>query len=215
MRQLNLIVILLVTSLLFACSSTKISSSWKAKNTETKIYRNIIVWGILPQKDSALRKEMETHLVNDLLSKGYHAFSSLEVYRLKAYKKLTAGEIVDEFKSTAVDAVITLVLLNKEKEEKYYAATILSQPAGNYGNLDRYYSNVYEKVFTPGYYLSTTNYFWETNLFEVNGDKLIYAVKTKSFDPLSSEKLAHENGLRIIKDMLKKKIIVDKIHTED
>jgi hypothetical protein len=214
MRQLNFFVILLITSLGLACNSTKISSSWKAENTATKIYRNIMVWGILPQNDSTLRKKMETHLVNDLVSKGYHAVSSLEVYRLNAYKKLNAGEIVDEFKSTAVDAVITLVLLNKEKEEKYYAATILNQPAGNYGNLDRYYSTVYEKILTPGYYLSTTNYFWETNLFEVNRDKLIYVVKTKSFDPLSSEKLAHENGLRIIKDMLKKKIIVDKIPKE-
>ena len=129
------------------------------------------------------------------------------MYKSKAYKKLTAQEIVNEFKATGVDAVITMVLLDKEKEEKYYPAGVFNQPVNGEGNLNNYYSNTYEKVFTPGYYISTTNYFWESNLFEVAGDKLTYSVHTKSFDPASTEALAHENGLLIIKDMIKQKII--------
>ena len=38
---------------------------------------------------------------------------------------------------------------------------------------------------------------------------MTYSVRTKSFDPLTTEKLAHENGLQIIKDMVKKKLILD------
>lgn len=174
-----------------------------------------MVWGILPEKDSTVRKHIETHLVNDLIGKGYHAISSLDVYQAKAYQKLSASEIVDEFRSTGVDAVITLVLLSKEKEDKYYPGGFFNQPVNTYGNLERYSSNMYERVFTPGYYISSTNYFWEANLFEVAEDKLTYSVRTKSFDPASTETLAHENGLKIMKDMLKKKIIMNRIPVED
>jgi hypothetical protein len=212
---MKLIACLIATALIFSCSTTKITSSWKAENAVTKPYHNIMVWGILPENDSTLRKQIETHIVNDLIDKGYHAVSSLEVYKSKAYKKLTAKEIVDEFNTTGVDAVITMVLLDKEKEKIYYPGGIFNQPENMNGNLDRYYSLTYEKVFTPGYYISTTNYFWEANLFEVAGDKLTYSVHTKSFEPASTEALAHENGLMIIKDMLKKKVIIDQIPKKD
>ena len=202
---------MMASAFLFSCSSTKINSSWKAENAQTKPYHNVMVWGLMTEKDSSLRKQMETHLVNDLVSKGYHAVSSLDVYKAKAYKKLAAIEIVDEFKLTGIDAVITIALLNQEKEEKYYPGGFYNQPANTnlYGSLDKYYSGIYERVYTPGYYITTTTYFWESSFFEVKADKMIYAVRTNSFDPNTTETLAHENGLKIIKDMVKKKVILD------
>lgn len=111
--------------------------------------------------------------------------------------------------------MLSIVLLNKEKEEKYYPGGYFNQPANNYGNFDRYYSNVYERVLTPGYYVKTTNYYWESNLFEIPADKLVYSVHTKSFDPYTTDLLAHENGLLIIKDMVKKKIIKKPLPPEE
>lgn len=169
----------------------------------------------MPETDSAVRRQMETHMVNDLIGKGYHALASLEVYEAKAYSKLNAEEIVSEFKSTGVDAVITLVMLDKQKEDKYYPSEILTQPTNPTSNLDNYYSRMYEKVFMPGYYLSTTNYFWEANLFEVDVDRRVYFVRTRSFDPASTEVLAHENGRVILKNMLKQKLIKDQIPKEN
>ncbi len=199
--------ILLGVGTLAACKATKITSSWVADDHVIKPYHNIMVWGILPEVDSNLRKQMETHLVKDLVSKGYHAIASLDVYEEKAYKKLTNAEIVNEFKSTGVDAVMTVVLLSKEKEEKYYPGGYFNQPVNNYGNLDNYYSTVFERVLIPGYYVSTTDYYWQSNLFEIKNDKMVYSVQTKSFDPYTTELLAHENGIMIIKNMVKKKII--------
>lgn len=211
MKVKTAIPVIILTSIFISCSSTKISSSWKDKNAQTKPYHNIMIWGLLPEKDSALRHHMEKHLVNDLAAKGYHAVSSIDVYKAKAYKKLTAAEILDEFKNTGIDAVITLVLLNKEKEEKYYPAGFYNQSVNENmrDGLDKYYSGVYERVFTPGYYITTTTYFWEGSLFEMNNNKMIYRVQTKSFDPYNTEMLAHENGLKMINDMIKKKVIVE------
>lgn len=169
-----------------------------------------MVWGILTEKDSSLREKMETHLVNDLAGKGYHAISSSSVFGSRAYKKLSEKEIVEQFKNSGVDAVITIVLLDKSKEEVYVPPTILNNPSA-FDHVDKYYSTVYDKIFSPGYYVSTTNYFWESNLFEVSADKHIYSVRTKSFDPASAGMQAHESGLIIIKDMIKKKVIPDRV----
>ncbi|MEP7254635.1 MAG: hypothetical protein ABI666_02610 [Ferruginibacter sp.] len=213
MKTNKIIILILSGAFLLSCSSTKITSSWKAENTGTKIYHNIMVWGILTEKDSALREKMETHLVNDLAGKGYHAISSLNVLGSKVYRKLSEKEIVDQFKNSGVDAVITIVLLDKSKEQVYVPASIINNPAA-FDHVDRYYSNIYDKVFSPGYYVTTTNYFWESNLFEVSADKLVYSVRTKSFDPSSTGIQAHENGVSILKDMLKKKVILDRVKEE-
>lgn len=215
MKLDKIVVAVLLIGVSFSCSSTKIIDSWRDANSITKPYHNVMVWAIIPEKDSILRKQIENHLVNDLVGKAYHAVSSYEVYKTKAYKKLTTQEILDEFKATGVDAVVTLVLLDKRQEDKYYPAGFYSQGVNNTGKLDTYYSAMYERVFTPGYYITSTSYFWEANLFEVADDKRVYAVRTISFDPASTETLAHENGIRIMKDMLKQKVILDHITTTD
>jgi hypothetical protein len=209
MKTSAIIPAIIIASCLSSCGSTKITSSWKAENAKTKPYHNIMVWGLLTEKDSNTRRLMETHLVNDLVSKGYHAVSSIDVYREKAYKKISSAEILEEFKNTGIDAVITIALLDKQKEEQYYPRGLHNEPVNMYGNLDKYYSTIYEKVFSPGYYISTTTYFWETNLFELPGAAITYSARTKSFDPSTTNELAHENGQLIIKDMVKKKLILD------
>lgn len=209
MKLSKLLAAFFVSTFIFSCNSTKITSSFKTDNAIAAPYSHIMVWAILTEKDSIVRKQMETHLVNDLIGKGYHAVSSVQVYESKAYKKFTSKEIVDEFKTTGIDAVITLVLLNKEKEDKFYPAGVFNQSINNDGKLDKYYSTIYEKVFTPGYNISSTNYFWEANLFQVANDDRIYSVRTSSFNPASTEALAHKNGQVIIKDMIKKKVIKD------
>ena len=210
MKINKILIVIFSGAFLFSCSSTKITSSWKAESTSTKIYHNIMVWGILTEKDSSLREKMETHLVNDLAVKGYHAISSSSVFGSRAYKKLSEKEIVEQFKNSGVDAVITIVLLDKSKEEIYVPPGIINNPAA-FDHVDKYYSTVYDKVFSPGYYVTTTNYFWESNLFEVSADKLVYSARTKSFDPSSTEMLGHENGVVILKDMIKKKVILDRV----
>lgn len=215
MKINTLIFTVLASAVILSCNSTKITSSWKAQNAKTMAYHNIMVWGLLTEKDSSTRRLMETHLVNDLVSKGYHAIASTEVYKEKAYKKLSSAEILDEFRNTGIDAVVTIVLLDKQKEEKYYPGGYHSEPGNAYGNLDKYYSTIYEKVFTPGYYVSTTTYFWETNLFELPGASVVYAARTKSFDPSNTNELAHENGELIIRDMIRRKLILDTAPKDD
>ena len=52
-----------------------------------------------------------------------------------------------------------------------------------------------------------TKYFWESNLYDMSNQKLVYSVQTKSFDPATSESMAHEYGRMIVKNMVKQQVL--------
>ena len=193
----------------FGCSSSKITSSWKAENTIPKKYNKIMVLGLIRETDRALQERMENHLVGDLKDLGYNAVSCLQEYGPKAFDKLEEEAAIAKLKSTGVDAVLTVVMLDKQKESRYVPGNIYYTPYSYYSNRFWGYSTtLYRRIYEPGYYINSTKYFWESNLYDMSNQKLIYSVQTESFDPASSESLGHEYGHLIINDMLKKNVVL-------
>ncbi len=196
---------------LYSCKSNKITSSWKAPGYTAKNYNQFIVWAIVNEKDEELKLKMEKHMVDDLKESGYNAVAANEIYGIKNYTKEQESAVVALFKKSGVDALITVVLLDKQKEKVYYPPSVEYVPAPetdfNYGG--KYIISTYKKVYTQGYYVTDTRYFWEGNLYDMITEKLIYSIKTKSFNPSSSEKQAHENGELIINNMIKNKILIN------
>src|SRR6476620_7196581 len=87
----------LAIMMLTACSSSRITSTWKKAELQPGSYTKIMVIGIIKDSDRLMREKMENHLTGDLRDMGYDAFSSLNVYgpngfakmdTLAAYKKL-------------------------------------------------------------------------------------------------------------------------------
>lgn len=173
--------------LLSGCSSSKITTFWKAKNIGAQPYNKIMVIGIIREVDRSLQENMGNHLADDLQKLGYTALSSLKEYVPNAYQKGDTAAALKKFEENGIDAVLTVVLLDKEKERQYVSA--------NYRN--RYFDYRYEmygRIFEPGYYVTNTKYFWESDFFNLKTKQLIYSVQTQSFNPDDSEKLAHEYG---------------------
>lgn len=193
---------------LASCSSTKVTSSWKADKLQTSQYKKIMVLGIINQKDRTLREELENQLVAKLKLQGYDAHSALVEYGPKAFSKFQEDEIADQLKNSGYDAVLTTVLLDKTKDKNYTPGNVRYQPAGVYYNrFRRYYTTVYDRVYTPGYYTTSTNFFLESNFYSTDTGDLIYSVQSKAFDPSSSVSLSNDYTKMIIKDMKKNGII--------
>lgn len=183
-----------------ACSSTKITSSWKASNLQPKQYNKILVLGLIKDSDRSLQEKMEAHLVDDLKSKGYNAVSSLQEFGPKAFSNLTEAEAIATLKQSNIDAVVTIVLLDKQKERNYVPGRMYYSPYVMYYNrFWPYYGTLNYRIYEPGYYVTDTKYFWESNVYEVSTQSLLYSVQTKSFDPANSESLGHAYGKLIIK----------------
>lgn len=200
-----------------ACSSTKVTTSWTEKNITPKAYNKILVLGLIKDNDLELRKSMEQHLVNDLTSHGCTAISALEEYGPKAFEGMDEEKALKKIRKSGVDAVMTIVLLNKEQEREYVPPRIYYSPyVGYYGRFWGYYTTMNSRIYETGYYQENTKYFWESNFYTMEeGRKLIYSVQTKSFNPGSASALAHEYGKLIVHNMMSHGVLLNTRGTDD
>ncbi len=194
--------------LVMGCTTSRITHSWKAATLPAKKYKKIMVVGLIQDNDRNLRGKMEDHLVDDLSGRGYTAISSLRSYGPKSFERMTESEALNKLDTSAVDAVITIVLLDKERERHYVPGRVYYSPYVVYHRrFWGYYTTLYDRIYTPGYYSVDTKYFWESNFYDITTKELLYSVQTRSFDPGSAESLAHEYGKIIIDDMNKQGIL--------
>ena len=195
MKNMNwryLICILLVAG----CTTSKITTSWKAPEINTKQYNKILVLGLIYDKDRSLQQKLEQHLIGDLANLGYNAVSALAEYGPKTFNDMNEKQALEKIKNSGVDAVITIILLDKEKERNYLNGHNLY-----YGPFWDYLESRNSRIIEPGYYVTDTKYFWESNYYDMSTQSLLYSVQTKSFNPANTEKLGHEYGKLIVKNM--------------
>jgi hypothetical protein len=163
---------------------------------------------LVNDKDRSLKSNIENHLVEDLTSKHISAISSMELYGPNAFLGNTEKVAIDKLNNTGIDGVLTIVLLDKTKERYYVPGRVYYSPYGIYHRrFWGYYSTLYERVYEPGYYSENTNYFWESNFYDLQNKELLYSVQTKSFNPGDAASLGHEYGKMICESLLKTGII--------
>jgi len=204
---------LLLFSLLTGCRSSQITSSWKKENMFPKKFDKILVLGLIREQDRNLRGQMEEHMAADLRDAGYNAVSSEGEFGPKAFENMDEETAIQKLQYCDVNAVITIVLLNKAIESNYYPHRQI--PYGTHHNsFGQYYNTMYDHIYSPGYYVTTTKYFWESNFYEVESRELVYSVHTQSFNPTSAGSLANEYGKMIVRDILKNNILTPIAHSD-
>lgn len=209
MKQLLKLAVLFLF-LLPGCSSSRITSSWKSDSAQPQTFTKIIVLGLIRENDRHLRESMEQQLVTGLRNLGYDATCSCDEYNPKSFENMTEEQALAKLKNSGVDAVMTIVLLDKTRERYYVPGRVQYTPYRMYYNRFWGYSRtMYGRIYTEGYYTEDTKYFWETNLYALQDNELIYSAQSQSFDPASSAKMGEEHAVMLTKDMLKKKVLRD------
>jgi hypothetical protein len=210
MKKLQWLIISMIL-LAAGCTSTKITTLWKADNVNQQQYKRILVLGLVSDKDRTIQERMEQHFVGDLTDMGYTAVSALQQYGPKAFDGLDEKNAIEKIKTSGADAVITIVLLDKEKERRYVPPQPVVPIYRRY--FWDYYYYRYGRIYEPGYYVTDTKYFWESNFYDLSNQQLLYSVQTKSFSPASTESMGHEYGQMIVKSMVKQKILQNQKET--
>lgn len=197
-----------LVALLAACSSSKVTNVWKAPDAQPGAYSKVMVLSLVKDSDHALRERMESHFVGDLTALGYNAVSSYQLYGPKALQGLKEEQAIEKLKSSGADAIITIVLLDKARERYYVPGRVYYSPYAFHSNrFWGYYSTIYGRIYEPGYYQVNTKYFFESNLYDLKTDKLVYSIQTQSFDPSSVETLGHQYGKLIVEAMVKDNVL--------
>lgn len=203
-------IIFAVLFIITSCTSSKITSSWKAPNAQQNKFRKVLVLGLFLEKDRTLKEQMEAHIVSDLKNLGYDAVCSCDEYGPKTFENMKESEALQKLSGSGIDAVLTVVLLDKAKERYYVPSRIYYTPYNTYHQRWwGYYSTMYGRIYEPGYYTVDTKYFWESNLYDLSTKDLMYSVQTQSFDPASTSSMAHEYGNLIVNDMVRNTVISD------
>jgi len=201
----SLIVMLLA---LISCNSMRLTSSWKSEVMKPLKYNKILVLGLIRDADRSIQENMEQHLADDLIAQGISATTSLKEFGPKAFENLDEAAAIEKLKNLGIEAVITIVLLDKQKERNYIPGNINYSPYGIYYNrFWGYRTALYQRIYEPSYYVTNTKFFWESNFYEMSKKQLLYSVQTQSFDLENSNKLGHLYGQLIVNDMIKKGVI--------
>ncbi|NSL89400.1 hypothetical protein [Chitinophaga solisilvae] len=206
MKKLGLLMAGIAMVAMTACTSTKLTSSWRA-NDAPQIQKDnkVMVMALVPARDRSLRSQMENFTVNELRRKGYNAVSALQEYGPQQFGKLGEKQAVDRLKGSNVNQVLTIVMVDKARERNFVPGNMYS-PYGYYGFWP-YYSRWYSNIYSPGYYTYNTNYQWEGNLYDISSGQLLYSVQSRSFDPPSTERMAVLFAQQVVKDMGKQQIL--------
>jgi len=184
--------------MLGSCRSTYVTHSWKDASASPARFKKLVVIAIVGDQEIEARKMMEQHMVGDLKELGYQAVCSCEEYSPEFFKGMNEKEAIAKLRENNVDGIVTIVLLSKNKEKVFVQPRSTEVPL-----FWNYYHEVYDRVYSKGYYTEKTKYFWESNLYDLNADQLLCSVESQSFDPSSTQQLAHEYG-RLIVDKMKK-----------
>ena len=193
-----------VLFLFISCSSSRVITSWKTDKSYPEI-KKVLVLGLTGDLDRDFCVKMEKHLVDDLSQKGFDAVAAYDVYGPGSFDKIEEKEAIEKIRNKGFNAVITIILLNKEKEKIY----VQIKPKTRLPFEEEfwsYYTSQFDKVYHKDYYTTATKYFWESNLYDLSSNTLIYSSRTESFDPVSAASLAHEYGKLISGDMIAKGI---------
>jgi hypothetical protein len=192
----------------WGCSTLQITHTWIDEELQPKKYNKILVLGISDEKNMKSLEQIEIHMAGDLRFLGYSAVPAIKEYGFSEFRGMNEETLTNKLQTNGFDAVVIVFLLDREKEKNdvpdpgHRSSHFLYQ-----SRLWTYYSTMYTRVSTPGYYTGNASYFWEADLYDIPGKKLIYSGQTNSFDPGSSDLLGHEYARLIVKDMVRTNVL--------
>ena len=196
-------IIIAFSFLLSACSSTSLVNRWSDPEYKGPALQKILVIGII--KDDIKRRSFEEEfasLISTPNRSGIASYTLLPDLKSADQKE----EILAVVNKVGADGVMIVTLQGVSKEQRdvppsvdYYPAPGMGMGYGMYG----YYGMSHTAVYRPGYTVTDTVVRLDTKLFAVSSEKMIWAGKTESFNPSSSQSVVSELEKLVISDMKK------------
>ncbi len=206
------ILFLFVCVVVFAsCNTTKITSSWSVQNPPSDIMNKVLVVAVMVDREQ--KDKIEHSMVEELQKSGIDAHSALDMFGPKSFSGNNEEELTNKLRGSQFTSVMIVSLVNKEKNLRYVPGSYSYYGGPYYGSM-RYYRRywaLYDQVYTPGYYTTSTNYVLEADIYTVNDDdELIYSAQTRSTDPGSAHSLAESFSKTIVTELREKGLVPDR-----
>ncbi len=193
---------LLLTVLLGACASSRITNVWYDREHPHPPVRKVLVLGVA--KSERDRRLFEDALVRALKRDGVAAESAARI--LPPSREPTRRMIVDAVRRHGFDTVLITRVVAVDEQSYYYppTSTYTYSPPPMYRDMWAYYPRVYDSYSTtPGYSVKVQTVRLESNLYDSATSKLIWSAASDLYDPRSEDlgKVFDELARRFLKSL--------------
>ncbi|MCH8959754.1 MAG: hypothetical protein IH820_00100 [Bacteroidetes bacterium] len=200
---------LIVFSACGSSSTTRITGSWAKAENQAKQFNRIMILGL--SDNVPARAQAEQAIAGRLTQEGFRTLEGITLISpqaLKDYKgdREKAKAFLEEH---GIDAVIVISVRDVKEEERYIPGTAMYTPMsyGYYGGFYSYWYSSYDRVYTPGYYESSTEIFLESNLYDIATEDLLWSAQSKTVNSESIPELVRAYADLLVKDLLAKNVI--------
>lgn len=163
-------------------------------------YDRVAVIGMVQRLD--LRRALERQTAQELRERGDEVSEGLEVFSLDFEPTEDNRDMMKEkLDAQGIDAVVTLGVLDIDEEQRYIPGSTGYRPRTYVNPLFTYYSNTYNLVYNPGYYANSTEVFMESNLFDLDANKVIWSGQSRTYERQSVYGFADDFAATVVESM--------------
>jgi hypothetical protein len=208
---------ILVYVLIISCrTGTNVTNSWTSKDAPRKPLQKVIIVPLMPDDERTFREKVGQQLATNFAGEGYITTTAYAEYGPKAFDKLSETQALKKISGSNIDGVLIVTLLDQEKEKQYTSGSVSYNPiTSRQHRLWNYYTTSNARVNSSGYYSKDPKYFIETNLYDVKGNKLLYAAQSETFDRASADKLASNYAKAIVENMQEHNLLLKNHKVEE
>ena len=193
---------------LSACSpTTRITGSWinpEAKGQSTG-KKSVFIASLT--RNIEARTKLENALAAQAAERNFKALKSSEYFTPEFYQSLPAErDLISRIKNSGADAILTVSLIDQSSETRYVPGRASYSPFmryGWYGGFYSYYNYWYSTMYDPGYYVTDKTYFLETNLYDLETNKLIWSAQSETVNPGSIDNFVRTYPKVLMDQMVK------------
>jgi len=198
MRKIHFLMLAVAASLVSACMSTTLTTSWVDTASPTRLndFKKILVISAMPDETS--RRTSEDKLVSMLQGRGTPSY----LYPKNIVKGVDVTSLIESLKIEGYDGAIVMRLIDVDKELQYTPGAYSTYPT-YYRSFSGYYGASWGYYNDPGYYSSTKKFSVETNVYSLNEDKMLWTGITESTDPAGVERMTEEIAAVVKERMIK------------
>jgi len=216
-KLLLFITAFVISSFVYSCGSlTYINDTWQKPGYAGRKYSKIVVWAVF--KESLFtRRVVEDRLVSELKSNGINAVPSYDKFSNDLLDPNKTGKIENEqegeeillkaVKDMGVDGALVLSVKDIKKD-KYYVSGSYWTPYYYSMPFSRYYISTYDRVYGPGYYQTNSQVYFESGLFDLKKEELIYSVISETVNPTSINDFSNSFSVTLVNTLIEGKIIL-------
>jgi hypothetical protein len=217
-KAILFITALVISSVIYSCGAlTYINDTWQKPGYTARKYNKIVVWAVF--KDNLFaRRVLEDKIVSDLKAQGINAVPSYDKFSNDLLDPNKTGKIENEeegedilmkaVKDMGVDGALVVSVKDIKKDSYYEPGYSYWTPRYYSMPFRRYYISTYDRVYGPGYYTTSSLVYFESGLFDLNKEELIYSVISETVNPTSLKDIANSFSTTLVKTLLEGKVIL-------